>query len=51
MLYKNHVKVDFTKDPLYESVKVEFESLIKNKKTVVIRNHDKVRINVTGYKE
>lgn len=51
MLYKNHTKVDFTKDPLYEKVKDEFESLIKNKQNIVIRNHDKVVINPTGYKE
>lgn len=51
MLYKNHVKVDFTTDPLFLSVKNEFESLLKNKKSIVIRTHDKVIINPTGYKE
>lgn len=51
MLYKNHSKVDFTKDPLYLRVKEEFESLIGNKNEVVVRTHDKVRINETGYKE
>jgi hypothetical protein len=51
MLFKNHVKVEFVNDPLYEQHKNEFEQLIKGKKSIVVRTQDKIRINATGYKE
>jgi len=51
MLFKNHTKVEFVNDPIYEQHKEEFESLIKGKKSIVIRTTDKIRINATGYKE
>jgi len=48
MLFKNHVKVDITKEPIYEKYKADFEAKTNNKNVVVVKTHDKVIINKTG---